>query len=216
MSAARIPVIGIVGGIGSGKTALANALQHQLRCSRLDADSAGHRALRQPDIIAKLTAIFGQEILDPQGEVSRPAVARRVFGDAAEQRQARQQLETIVHPVIEDDMRNQLQQMQADGDQDVILLDAALLLEAGWSRFCDAVIFLDVPRETRVARVRERGWDEPELARREASQLSLEEKRARADLVLDQTGPIEQSAGHLANWIRERFQLQTPAKILTP
>ncbi|WP_437225705.1 dephospho-CoA kinase [Planctomicrobium sp. SH661] len=212
MSAARIPVIGIVGGIGSGKSALANALMHHFQCGRLDADSAGHRALARPDVIAALKTAFGPEIFDEHGNVVRSKLAQRVFGAESEQLAARKQLESIVHPHIRRDIVEQLEGHQSRMDCDIILLDAALLIEAGWSNDCDAVIYVDVPDAVRQARVASRGWSPAELARRESSQLSLKEKQARSDLIVKNTGDIEAAATTAANWIRQRFHLVNEAE----
>ena len=70
-------------------------------------------------------------------------------------------------------------------------LDAPLLLEAGWDRLCDTLVFVDAPRGLRLARARKRGWSEADFARREAAQQSLEAKRGRADLVVDNSGPLD-------------------------
>lgn len=207
MSAARIPVIGIVGGIGSGKSALANALNEYFQCGRLDADAAGHRALARPEVKASLRTAFGESIFDTQGEILRPQLAAIVFGVKEQQQAARAKLEAIVHPIIRKEVVDQLELHQIRMDCDIILLDAALLIEAGWSNDCDAVIFVDVPDQIRRKRVQQRGWSADELARREASQLSLAEKKERADLVVDNSRDIQSAAAQAAIWLKERFQL---------
>jgi len=208
MSAARVPVIGIVGGIGSGKTALAVALNDYFRCVRLDADAAGHRALERTDVVAALKAAFGDQILDAQGRIRRSELAQLVFGPGEERSAARKRLESIVHPHIRKDIVEQLERNQIDGECDLILLDAALLIEAGWSNDCDAVIYVDTPVEVRRQRVAQRGWSAAELANREASQLSLEEKQNRADLIIDNSENIDVVARKAASWINDRFHLK--------
>lgn len=208
MSAAWIPVIGIVGGIGSGKTALAGALDRCFQCCHLDADAAGHRALQNKEVIAELRNTFGNDIFDPQGHPLRTAIADRVFGTEPEQVQARRRLEQIVHPRIRRDIVNQIQACRSEGNADLILLDAALLLEAGWSQLCDGIVFLDAPREVRLQRVQARGWNEADLERRELSQMSLAEKKAHADLVVDNSQNLDQAAATVAKWIRKTFDLR--------
>jgi dephospho-CoA kinase len=207
MSAKRIPVIGIVGGIGSGKSALANALNQHLHTYRLDADAAGHRALELSAVKTEIRRDFGPDVFDAQGQVIRGELARRVFGSEPAQRAAKAQLEQITHPVIRQELQNELQQLRAAGACDVILLDAALLLEAGWSDECDAVLFVDVPREQRLQRVQARGWTEAELDRREASQLPLDEKRRRSDVCIDNSAELAAAAGAAAAWISRKFSL---------
>lgn len=209
MSAKKIPVIGIVGGIGSGKSTFATALGKYFQCGRLDADAAGHRALLLSDVASALRQTFGNEIFDEQGKVVRSRLAQRVFGAGEEQLAARRRLEQIVHPHIRREIVEQLERHQSRQDCDIILLDAALLIEAGWSNDCDAIIFLDVPVRLRRQRVAERGWTAADLAQREASQLDLEKKRQRADLIVDNSQEIETAARSAAEWIQQRFALSS-------
>jgi len=226
MSAATVPMIGIVGGIGSGKSTLTNALQQIFRCHRLDADQAGHRVLRRAEIKQKLIERFGKEIMESGGEngtagarigeIRRSSLAALVFGESDEQRRNRKSLEQIVHPAIHQDLLDERQAHLDAQDCDLLLLDAALLLEAGWAELCDAVIFLDVPKCIRLERVKERGWTEEELDRREASQLSLEQKRNAADFILDQSGSLDDSVSRLANWISLRFPQLERLSVASP
>lgn len=209
MSASRIPVIGIVGGIGSGKSSLAGALDLHFRCCRLDADAAGHEALQQEPVKHALREQFGAGIFDAQGQVNRGALAAQVFGESVAQREARHRLEEIVHPVIRQTLETRLQQAQQSGQWDLVLLDAALLLEAGWDRMCHGIIFIDVPRPLRLQRVQQRGWSEADFDRREASQLSLDEKRRRADFVVDNSQSLESAATSVAEWLRTTFHIQS-------
>ena len=98
-----------------------------------------------------------------------------------------------------------IQDAQEHAAYDVIVLDAALLLESDWHEMCQAIVFLETPHESRLQRVAGRGWTAAELGRREASQLSLDEKRQRVDFVLDNSGPLEESARVLANWLRQNI-----------
>lgn len=215
MSAVRIPVIGIVGGIGSGKSAIANALSRHFRCARLDADQIGHRVLHQPEIIRRLKEEFGDGIIDPLGHVTRSELARRVFGPGIEQQKARKLLESIVHPPIRLQLIDQMDQVQRSEEFDLVILDAALLFESGWSNDCDAVIYLEVPIDVRRERVKSRGWSAADLSSREASQMSLEEKKNRSDLILDNNRDIETVAAEAADWIRHRFSLPQPSESIT-
>ena len=83
-----------------------------------------------------------------------------------------------------------------------MVLDAALLLEAGWDRLCDQIVFVDVPQEQRLARAHSRGWDANELARREATQLSLAEKKRRATICLDNSGTLDELQDRIATLAR--------------
>lgn len=205
MTSASIPVIGLVGGIGAGKSAVARALQKRLRVEILDADQAGHRALLDETVRSRLVSRFGPGILSPAGEIDRKGLARLVFGEGPTERANRRDLEEVVHPWIRADLLAQLESIRQRGETDVVLLDAPILLESGWSSMCDAVAYIDTPWEARLARVASRGWPAEELSRREASQMPLEEKRRRSDVILDNSGSVDVAAEQLATFVTDRF-----------
>lgn len=172
-------VIGIAGGIGAGKSAAARAFA-SLGCVVIDSDKEARALLLRADVKERLVEWWGTGVLDASGEVDRSAVARIVFSDERE----RKRLEGLTHPLL----RVNRDKVKADAKRraaPAVILDAPLLFEAGLDAECDAVVFVDAPREVRLARVREkRGWDEAELERREKSQWPLEQKRSRSDYVL--------------------------------
>ena len=177
-----LPMVGIVGGIASGKSTVATYLEQQGGL-RIDADRLGHAVLTEPDVIARLTARWSESILDNTGAISRRALAARVFGEA--QREELQFLERVTHPRIGARIEETRRKAQSEQTHRWVVLDAALLIKGGWDRLCHVVLFVDAPWEIRVARAVSRGWDESELRRREAGQTSLAEKRARADFTVE-------------------------------
>ncbi len=175
-----IPVIGIVGGIGSGKSAAAHAMQ-ALGGHLVVADAIGHEALRQPNILAKLVERWGDGILNDAGEADRRQIGRIVFADERELKS----LEALVFPFIERRIVEEIAHANSEASAKFVILDAAILFETGWNHHCDKVVFIDVPREVRLARLAQsRGWDEAELARRESRQWPVEDKKARSDAVI--------------------------------
>jgi dephospho-CoA kinase len=185
----RAPIIGLVGGIGSGKSHLARKLLEKHSIEIVEGDSAGHLVLEDLPVQQQLRKIFGSSIFTPEGKVDRRKLGRLVFGATPQQQAARNNLEKIVHPRITEILKSQLERAQARDRIEAIILDAALIVEAGWRHFCDAVVFVDTPYEERLARVsRQRGWDRDELDAREASQLPLEQKRKEAQYVVDNSG----------------------------
>lgn len=205
-TADHIPIVGIVGGVGSGKSALAGWLGRQLRAAVFDADAAGHTALRDDGVKQALRERFGEAIFDERGDVSRPQLAALVFGPEPAHAAARQDLEAVVHPVIRRRLLQEIDELQRQEEQDLIVLDAAVLLESGWRPVCDALVFLDVPADVRKARVRQtRGWTSADLERREASQLPLSQKRAAADVVIDNSGRLEAAGQALLEFLCDRF-----------
>lgn len=209
MSTYEVPVIGIIGGIGSGKTSISRALGKQMRACLLDADAAGHDVLKQQDVKNQIKESFGSEVFDDSGEVLRPKLAAKVFGKSQAHWAARKQLDSITHPRIRELLKKQLNEFQENKFCDVIILDAALLLEAGWSDICQATVFLEVPDAMRLKRVKQRGWSEEEFAKREASQLNLNDKRKRSDVIIRNDGDVNDSSKELADWLTDRFKLKT-------
>ncbi|MHC5004807.1 MAG: dephospho-CoA kinase, partial [Planctomycetota bacterium] len=172
------PVIGLSGGIGAGKSTVADLLAG-FGCVVTRSDDDGRAALRDPEIRATIVGWWGREVLGPDGEIDRGAVARIVFADPAQ----RVRLEALTHPWIE--ARRVEQWRRAPAGAPAFVIDAPLLFEAGLDGQCDAVIFVDADPAVRLRRVREgRGWDEAELTAREDSQMPLDAKRAKADYVV--------------------------------
>lgn len=174
-----VPVIGLVGGIGAGKSEVARLLGTQ-GFVVIDADALAKAALDRPEVRAQLVDWWGGTIVAPDGRIDTRALGGIVFRDA----DARRKLEGLTHPIVKASRRQVVEQAARDGKAGVVI-DAPLLFEAGSDADCDLVVFVDSPREQRQERVKARqGWDEAELKRRESAQLSLEEKRSRADLVV--------------------------------
>ena len=174
------PVVGLIGGIGAGKSLVADRLG-QLGARVVDADRVGHETLQAPDVVVRLVKEFGDSIQSADGRIDRGRLAQIVFGDESRRRA----LEAIVHPPMVERFRREIARAQADEGTPLVVLDAAVLLEAGWDELCGVVVFVEAPRSVRIERLqRSRGWDEEELNRREAAQWPLERKRARADVVV--------------------------------
>lgn len=191
--ASRKPVIGLVGGIGSGKSRVAAELA-ALGGFVVDGDRLGHEALRQPEILSAVVQRFGPEILDDSGQVVRKKLASLVFGDE----RARRDLEALVFPWIGRRVREEFTKAEADAAAKFLVLDAAVMLEAGWNDVCERLIFVEAPRAVRLRRLAEqRGWTEDDVLARERVQLPLEEKRRRADAVLVNDGTVEAMASDL-------------------
>ena len=205
MSSNHVPVVGLIGGIGSGKSSVAARIAAEVSAVILDADATGHAALSRAEVKDRLKSRFGTTIFDENNEVIRHRLAEVVFGDSPDQQQRRESLNQILHPIIRTLLLNEYEIAQSKPGCQVVLLDAALLLEAGWADLCDLIVFVDVPHAQRVNRVMGRGWDAAELARREASQLSVEEKKRRADLIVDNSGSVDEAASAVLHEINRRF-----------
>jgi dephospho-CoA kinase len=180
-------VIGLIGGVASGKSKVAQMLL-ELGAGLLDADRTGHAVLAEDaDVHAALRRRWGEGVFGKQGRVDRSAIAARVFGEGSAADAERRFLESLLHPRIGARLRNQGQEFAAAG-RPAVVLDAPLLLEAGWQPMCDLILMVDASRETRLARAKLRGWTEEEFEQRESAQLSVDVKRLAADAIVSNDG----------------------------
>jgi dephospho-CoA kinase len=194
-----VPIVGVVGGIGGGKSLVSEELVKH-GGYLVAGDVLGHEALRQPDIKDKVIKRWGRELLNEQGEVQRRRLGLKVFADAAELRA----LEALVFPWIGRRIDEEILKARRDSTVKMIVLDAAVMMEAGWDVNCDKVIFVDAPREARLKRLlNERGWSTREVEGREAAQMPVEAKRRRADAVIDNSGTPEQVAEQIEALLRK-------------
>ncbi|MFI4881509.1 MAG: dephospho-CoA kinase [Phycisphaerales bacterium JB064] len=178
-------ILGLAGGIGSGKSAVA-AILGELGFVVSDSDAGARAVLERAEVVAELVEAFGKGVLDGEGRPDRRAIADAVFGDEAR----RKRLESIIHPKLHEERAVLVEAARARGAAGVVI-DAPLLFEAGVDKECDAVIYVDTPDAERLRRVVQgRGWTAQELARRESAQLPLAEKRRRSDAVVVNDGDL--------------------------
>jgi len=179
----RLIRIGLTGGIGAGKSAVAAAFA-ELGCVVSDSDAGAKAALRTRRVRDELVRWWGTEILGDDGFPDRGRIAKIVFDDPTQ----RTRLEGLIHPILHEE-REALAANAAQAGAPAMIIDAPLLLEVGLDKECDAIVFVDATREARLDRVmRTRGWDALELDRREAAQLPLDEKRRRSGYVIVNDG----------------------------
>lgn len=182
MTKARALLFAVVGGIGSGKS-FATAALRTFGFPCFDADAEARRLFDDPAILDVLRDRWGASVVSPDGTVDRRRLAEIVFAPTDEARAELDFLNRTTRPPLFDRFRRWLDAVRAS-DAEFAVLDAPLLFEVGWESAVDFVIFVEASRATRVRRVAERGWSPEELDRREANQLPLAVKRARADFVL--------------------------------
>jgi dephospho-CoA kinase len=193
------PVLGLIGGIGSGKSAVAAAFARR-GAVVIAGDQLGHEALKQPAIRRQVAEHFGPGVLDASGDIDRRRLAAIVFADD----ERRRVLERLVHPYIVGRIEEEIARARANSTVPLIVLDAAILLEAGWHRVCDRLLFVHAPDAVRQQRLAgQRGWSEQQVRDREHAQWSLEEKKCRADFVLDNSGGAEQLEQQVESLMRQ-------------
>lgn len=198
-AAGFVPVAGIVGGVGSGKSAVVRAVSG-IRLWVIDADQIGHQQLQDSAVAGRLVQEFGEQILDG-GVISRVRLAALVFQNSPDAEQRLQRLNEIVRPGIHAEIHRRLRSVPQDVD--VVILDAALLLEAGWADSCDALIWIQTPLLQRQQRVmKSRGWTVGQHTEREAAQWDTDRKRAACEFEVDNSGSLEAAAQQLQGYLR--------------
>lgn len=180
-------VIGLTGGIASGKSTVAAELR-RLGLPVFDADEASRKAVAAGSEGLKLVQqTFGSEYLTSTGELNREKVAALVFRD----KEALKKLEAIIHKIVLSEVDCFLQDCRRQGFQAAVL-DVPLLIECGWHEKVDVVWLVAVSIEEQIKRAMLRsGMTEADVKRRIAAQMSLEEKKAYAGVVFDNSGELE-------------------------
>jgi len=195
-------VIGVLGGIASGKSTVARALAGP-QGVLLDADEAAHRILQSEEVRTLVRERHGEGVLEASGAVDRAALGEIVFAD----RDARKELEGWIHPRVRATLHGSLEAAAARGAP-IVVLDVPLLLEHaeehGLLELCDHLVFVHAPADARDQRaVRDRGWNPGEVARREAAQTPLTTKRTRADVVISNDGDLDSVTAQAKLALRE-------------
>lgn len=197
-------IVGLTGGIGSGKSAAAN-LFAELGVAVVDTDVIAHE-LAGPGgpAMPAITAVFGQAVLASDGSLDRPAMRTLAFADPA----ARKRLEAILHPLIRDESGLRCQRALAAGVPYVVLA-VPLLIETGdYRQRVDRVLVVDCEDEVRIVRVAARsGLSREEIQRIMATQCSRAARLTAADDIIDNTGTPDKLAPQVASLHREYLRL---------
>lgn len=181
------PIIGITGGIGAGKSFIAK-LFGRYGCLVIHADELVRGVYDDPAIGRTLAEWWGRAVFDADGNISRSAIAGKIFGDPVE----RARLERLIHPLVAAARDRRMAESANDSQVLAYVWDTPLLFETGQHRDCDHLVFVDAPRAMRLKRVSAgRGWTEGELDLREKSQMPLDKKREMSDHVLSNTADVE-------------------------
>jgi dephospho-CoA kinase len=180
-------IVGLTGGIGCGKTEVAKILE-ELGARIIDADAIGKQVVEeQSEVLQEMVKVFGMQFLNPDGSLKRKELGSFVFQDEKRKRQ----LNAIVHPYLWKRVLYDIEEAKKQNFK-LIVVDAALIYETGLEKHFQKVIVVSSLLETRIARIRERdGFTETEIRDRIASQMPLEEKVRRADIVIENDGSLE-------------------------
>jgi len=196
-------LIGLTGGIASGKSTVLQHLQ-QAGYSVIDADKLGHKVLEQGNPgYNKVVKCFGNEILNPDGSVNRTALGRIVFVDAEKLKQ----LNEISHPIIAEMIQKEFEESVSDSNGGIVFLEAALLIEANWYKVCRHIWVVSLDPTVALRRLKERdNLSETEAKLRVGAQLDQEERLAYGDVVLQNEGTLEELFTQTQQALRELKQ----------
>lgn len=212
-----LPVVGLVGGIGSGKSTVAQGLAARRNVIVINADALGHQVLKERETKESVKKRFGLDVLNEQGEIDRSRLAGKVFGSDRESQKAREDLNRIVHPKIGEKIREEIAKAQKRAEREPgfvegVLLDAAILLETGWGEMCDAIVYIDASDRAREERVREtRGWRADDWKKREQSQLDLEAKKDASDVIINNSRNLELAVDELEQFFASQVSEMNPS-----
>ncbi|MDA8018379.1 MAG: dephospho-CoA kinase [Thermoanaerobaculia bacterium] len=197
-------MVGLTGGLASGKSTVARRLG-ELGFAVVDADLlvrelyvAGGRGA------AALAELLGPEVLDTEGAVDRKAVAAKIFQD----REARRRVEKAIHPLV----LERLQEI-AHRSRGIVVYESAVLVASGHADACDLLVTIEAPSDVRLRRAVERGMDEADAQARLAAQGDGSDRLRAADIVLDNSGSLEDlltKVDELATELRRRASLNSP------
>jgi dephospho-CoA kinase len=180
------PIIGILGGMCSGKSAVAKEFA-KLGCAVIDADEIAHQMLDDKDIRGKIVRLFGKEVLDSEGKISRTDLANLVFSDPGKL----STLSGVLHPPVLARVEQLITEFTKQPAVKAIVLDIPLLMEIGWVKRCDHIIFVDCKPPIRLERAKKTGFfDADQLKIRENLQISLDKKKRIADNIVDNNSDL--------------------------
>ena len=174
------PVIGILGGLCSGKTTVATEFA-KLGCAIIDADKIAHELLEEPSIKNKVVDFFGERILDPQARVDRKKLGEVVFANGHKLAE----LNKLLHPGVLERVEQLIEQYNAENRVKAIVLDMPLLVEVGMEKRCNRLIFIDCEQKIRAERAKKLGFGKNQIKIREKFQISLDNKASRADNTIE-------------------------------
>jgi dephospho-CoA kinase len=174
------PIIGILGGISSGKSSVAAEFA-KLGCAVIDADVIAHQLLEKKGVVQKIVHLFGPSVLNTERKIDRKKLAKIVFVDVDKLLQ----LNKILHPLVLRKTKQLIKTCENEDKMKAIVLDMPLLAEVGWDKLCNRIIFVKSRKKMRAARAKKLGFTENQLKKREKFQISLDKKFRLADNIIE-------------------------------
>jgi dephospho-CoA kinase len=192
------PIIGIIGGIGSGKSTVAAEFA-KLGCKVIDADKIVHELLDRIIVKENIINAFGRAVLDSKDQIDRRKLGSTVFADADKL----SMLNGIIHPFVIERVEELIEQYKQQNQIKAIVLDMPLLVEIGWAGRCDKLIFVDCKEKIRAERAQKMGFDKNQLKIRENFQISLDKKKKLADNTIENNSDFSAMVRQVADIFSE-------------
>lgn len=180
------PVIGILGGICSGKSTVAREFA-RLGCGVIDADEIAHELLETNQVKGQLREVFGKVVFDSKGGIDRVLLGETVF----ENKENVDRINRIIHPLVLARTEELISELNGRGGIKAIVLDMPLLVEAGWAKKCDKLVFVGCKEEICAQRSHKKGLlAKKQLKKRKKFQISLDKKVKIADYIVDNNSDL--------------------------
>jgi dephospho-CoA kinase len=196
---AKKPIIGILGGIGSGKSTVTGEFV-KLGCKAIYADRIVHQLFEQEQVKKQIATVFGESIYDSAGKIDRRKLADIVFSDGHKL----SLLNSIIHPLVLARAEELIGQYKDEPEVKAIVLDMPLLVEVGWEKLCDKLVFVDCKPKIRAERVKKAGvFSKNQLKIRENFQISLDKKKTITDNTIDNNSDFPALVRQVANVFTE-------------
>ncbi len=184
-------LIGVTGGVGAGKSEVLNYIKKHYKCRIYLADEVAHLVkVKGEECYYELVSLLGEDILQEDGEINKSAMAAKIFADDA----LLEQVNEIVHPQVRIYLEKRIREAQEDVDTEIMFIEAALLIEAGYKELVDELWYIYADVEVRKKRLMSsRGYSEEKIHQIMEAQLSEEVFRKECDFVIDNSGTLADS-----------------------
>lgn len=202
-------LIGITGGVGAGKSEILSYIRKHYKCRIYLADEVAHLVKRKGEkCYFKLVELLGEQVLEKEsGEIDKKVMAAQIFADE----KLLEEVNQIVHPAVRNYLEERIEEARQDEETEILFIEAALLIEAGYKELMDELWYIYADEEVRRTRLKEnRGYSDEKISQIMESQLSEEEFRKECDFVIDNSGKLKDSYKQIQNrleeftWLREK------------
>lgn len=194
-------LIGVTGGVGAGKSQVLSYIQKHYKCKIYLADEVAHLVKKKgEDCYYKLIELLGADILEEDGEINKSAMAAKIFADE----ELLERVNEIVHPQVRIYLENKVREARQDSEVELMFIEAALLIEAGYKGMVDELWYIYADVNVRTKRLMQsRGYSEEKITQIMEAQLSEENFRRECDFVINNSGTLADSYRQIRRKLKE-------------